>query len=66
MIVEWYDRALASVEGQPDVPLARGDTRTKLTPRSWELGYAITSSRCTGWNKRSFEPFMCLDLLLER
>ena len=36
MIVEWNDRALTSVERQPDVPLERGDTRTKLSSRSWE------------------------------
>ena len=35
MILEWNDRALASVERQAQS--ARGDTRTKLPPsRSWE------------------------------
>ena len=37
MIVERNDRALASVERQPETTQsARGDARTKLTPRSWE------------------------------
>ena len=36
---------MTSVEGQPDVPLARGDTRTKLTPRSWEWSILGGSGR---------------------
>jgi len=37
MFVEWNDHALASVEWQPETyQSARGDTHTKLTPRSWE------------------------------
>ena len=37
MIVEWNDRALASVEQQRETyHSARGYTRTKLTPRSGE------------------------------
>ena len=41
MIVEWNDRALAAVERQPETyQSARGDTRTKLPPRSWEWSAA--------------------------
>ena len=36
MFAEWNDHALATVEQQPDVPLARGNTHTKLLPRLWE------------------------------
>ena len=37
MIVEWNDRALASVEQQRETyHSARGYTRTKLAPGSWE------------------------------
>ena len=37
MIVEWNDRALASAEQQWETyHSARGYTRTKLTPCSWE------------------------------
>ena len=41
MIVEWNDRALASVERQPEMSKSsRDDTRTKLPPRSWEWSVA--------------------------
>ena len=44
MIVEWNDRALASAERQPETSQsARGDTRTKLLPRSWEWSIDISS-----------------------
>ena len=48
MIVEWNDRALASVERQPETSQsARGDTRTKLTPRSWVMTvYWAITVRC--------------------
>ena len=36
--------ALASVGRQPDVPVASGDTRTKLTPRSWEWSITVEVS----------------------
>ena len=37
MFVEWNDRELAAVDRQPEtLQSARGDTRTKLPPRSWE------------------------------
>ena len=41
MIVKWSDRALASDERQPETyQSARGDTRTKLPPRSREWSAA--------------------------
>ena len=40
MIVEWNDRALASVERQTKMTQsARGDARTKHTPRRVQSGY---------------------------
>ena len=47
MIVEWNYRALASVEQQRETyHSARGYTRTKLTPRSWE--WSIAGRLCEG------------------
>ena len=51
MIVEWNDCALASVERQSETyQSAKGDTRTKLTPRSWEWSIdTLESSKYVTW-----------------